>query len=230
MVEKHNLIEAYEEEAKDINIEELMAEMLGNFNETKGYTPTPADEIRIRKMMLAKRYLEKEAERLTFLRDAIVEDWNAKIKRKLQEVTSIEEFIEKWIKEVNGGNKLSLDVGTATLRRSAPKVKLKADQIEQAKAFLEKHGQLESYLKPAPLDATLLQNAYINQFNKLVEEETNKRIAKEVEASAKGKITKKREGEIKLQVEQELADNYYQSLPEFFEYIPESKSLSITMK
>lgn len=230
MSEKHKLHEAFEEEAKDINIEDLMAEMLGNFNQEKGYTPTPADEIRIRKMMLAKRYIEKEAERLTMLRDAIMDDWNAKIKKKYQEAESIVEFIEKWIKEVNKGEKLSLDVGTATLRRSAPKVKVKADQIDAAKAFLQEHGQLQAYLKPAPLDTTLLQNAYIKQFESIVEKEAKARIEEEVKASAKGKITKKREGEIKLQVEQELADQYYKGLPEFFEYIPENKKLSITMK
>lgn len=230
MSEKHKLYEAFEEEAKDINVEDLMAEMLNNFNQEKGYTPTPADEIRIRKMMLAKRYIEKEAERLTMLRDAIVADWNGKIQKKLQESASIAEFIEKWIKDVNKGEKLSLDVGTATLRRSAPKVKVKVDQIEEAKAFLQEHNQLHAYLKPAPLDTTLLQNAYINQFNKMVEEEAKIRIEKEIAESPKGKITKKREGEIKLEVEQQLADDYYKSLPDFFEYIPENKKLSITMK
>jgi hypothetical protein len=230
VLEKNKLHEAFEEEAKDINIEDLMAQMMESVNQEKGYVPTPADEIRIRKMMLAKRYIDNETVRLAALRDAVNNDWNARIKKKQDEAASIMEYIEMYIKNVNGGKKLSLDVGTATLRRSAPKVKLKSDQTEEAKSFLQQHGQLEAYLKPAPLDASLLQNAYMKQFNDLVEAETEKRIKSEVEASEKGKITKKREGEIKLEVEQELADSYYKSLPDFFEYVPETKKISITMK
>lgn len=222
------LYEAFEEEAKDINIEELMQEMLGNFQAEKGYTPTPADEIRIRKMMLARKYIEKEADRLTMLRNAIMEDWNAKITRKFQEIDNINEFIEKWLKEANAGEKLSLDVGTATLRRSAPKTKV-VDK-DKAKDFLVASGQLNSFLKAPELDTTLLQNAYVNQFNQLVEAEANARISQEITESAKGKITKKREGEIKLEVERELADNYFSQLPDFLEYVPEQQKLSITMK
>lgn len=222
------LYEAFEEEAKEINVEELMQQMLTSFNEQKGYVPTPADEIRIRKMMLARKYIEKEAERLTFLRNAITEDWDAKISRKLQEAVSINDFIEKYLKEINGGKKLSLDVGTATLRRSAPKTKV--IDVDKAIDFLKEHGQLSSYLKAPVLDTTLLQNAYLNQFAKLVEAETEKRIKEETNASVKKSITKKREGEIKLEAENDLADTYFTQLPEFLEYIPESKKLSITMK
>lgn len=222
------LYEAFEEEAKDVNLEELMQQMLGAFNEEKGYEPTPADEIRIRKMMLARKYLEKEADHLTLLKAAIVEDWDQKIKKKLDDAKSIDEFIERYLKDVNKGKKLSLDVGTATLRRSAPKAKV-IDQ-DKARAFLQEHNQLEAYLKPGVLDVSLLQRSYMNQFEKLVEDQTKARITAEVEQSEKGKITKKREGEIKLEVEQFIADQYFTSLPDFFEYIPESKSISITMK
>jgi hypothetical protein len=222
------LYEAFEEEAKDIDVQDLMEQMLASFNEKKGYTPTPADEIRIRKMMLARKYIEKEASHLTLLRDAISEDWNTKINRKAQEVQGINDFIEKYLKEANGGQKLSLDVGTATLRRSAPKAKVV--DVDKATEFLKEHGQLSAYLKAPLLDSTLLQNAYINQFGTLVEAETEIRILLESKANAKGKITKKREGEIKLEVEKALADDYYTQLPDFLEYVPESQKLSITMK
>jgi hypothetical protein len=222
------LYEAFEEEAKEINIEDLMQQMMDSFNQEKGYIPTPVDEVRIRKMMLARRYIEKEADRLTILRGAILEDWNTKIQRKLQEAKGIEEFIERYLKDVNKGEKLSLDVGTATLRRSAPKTKV-IDE-EMATAFLKEHGQLAAYQKAPVLDTALLQNSYIRQFNELVEKESVIRIESEVQASGKGKISKKREGEIKLEIEREYADPYYRQLPEFLEYVPENQKLSITMK
>lgn len=227
-IDNPKLYEAFEEEAKDVNVEDLMQQMLEAFNQDKGYTPTPADEIRIRKMMLARKYIEKETERLTFLRDAIIQDWNAKIARKLQEIESINDFIEKYLKEINNGEKLSLDVGTATLRRSAPKAKV-VDK-DAAKEFLRERGMLESYLKAPELDITLLQNAYAREFEYRVEQETKARIEKEVAESGKGKITKKREGEIKLEVERDLAEAYFTQLPDFLEYVPEIQKLSITMK
>ena len=222
------LYEAFEEEAKDINVEELMQQMMEAFNQEKGYTPTPMDEFRIRKMMLARKYLEKEAERLTMLRDAIVEDWNTRINRKYQEIENINAFIEKYLKEVNKGEKLSLDIGTATLRRVSPRVKV-VDK-DKAREFLKEHGQLEHFLKAPELDVTLLQNAYINDFKARVEQEAQRRIQEEIAASEKGKITKKRENEIRLEVERELADQYFTQLPDFLEYIPEEQKLSITMK
>ncbi|MNH31690.1 hypothetical protein D3C79_920780 [compost metagenome] len=96
--------------------------------------------------------------------------------------------------------------------------------------FLKEHGQLASFQKAPELDTTLLQNAYINQFNELVDKEAKERIKKEIEESPKGKITKKRESEIKLAVEKELADSYFGNLPKFLKYEPEKQSLSIKMK
>lgn len=226
--DKTRLYEAFDEEAKDVDVADLMQQMMESYNQEKGYTPTPADEVRIRKMMLARKYIEREADRLTLLREAVLEDWTARINKKLEEAKSIEEFIEDWIKNHNKGAKLSLDVGTATLRRTGPKVKV-AD-AEKAKAFLQEHGQLQAYLKPAPLDTTLLQTAYMNQFATMVETEANRRIEAEVEASDKKKITKKREAQIKSEVELELTEGYFTQLPDFLEYVPEKKALSITMK
>jgi hypothetical protein len=220
--------EAFEEEAKGIDIQGLMSQMMEQFNNEKGYTPSVTDEIKIRKMLLAKKYIEKEQERLVHLKAAIVEEWDVKIKAKAKEIEDITEFIGSFVKNHNGGKKLSLDVGTVSLRRSAPKVKLDAEKKEDAVAFLKQHNQLESFLKPAELDVTLLQNAYISQFSSQVETEAARRIAIEVEE--KSKITKKREGEIKLEVERELAPAYFEKLPEFMNYIPEEHKVTITMK
>lgn len=222
------LYEAFEEEAKEINVEDLMQEMLNSFNQESGYNPSATDEIRVRKMMLARKYIEKDVEHLTLLKKAVMEEWDARINKKREEINGLNGLIEKYIKDANKGKKLSLDVGTATLRRSAPKTKIV--NIEKAKAHLQEKGELQKFLKAPELDTTLLQKTYINKFNEKVEKETEIQIQQEVEASEIGKITKKREKEIKLEVEQRLSDSYFNDLPEFVEYVPESESLSITMK
>lgn len=222
------IYEAFEEEAKGIDVEGLMAQMMESFQADKGYKPTVTDEVKIRKMLLARKYIEREQDRLTHLKAAIMADWDEKIQAKQKEIQSINEFIEGYIKNQNGGKKLSLDVGTATLRRSAPKVKLNPEKKDDAIAFLKHHGVLESFQKPADLDVSLLQNSYVKQFNDMVEEKAEARIAAEKEE--KGKITKKREGEIKLEVERELAEGYFGKLPEFMQYVPEEQKLAITMK
>lgn len=222
--------QAFEEEGKGIDIQELMAQMMASVNEEKGYTPSVADELRIRKMMLARRYIEAEMNRLVLLKAAIMQDWDLKIKAKADDIQSINDFIESYLKNQNQGKKLALDVGTASLARSAPKTKLDPEKKEDAINFLKQHNILESFQKPAELDATLLQNSYITQFKQLVEVEVERRIAQEVEASEKGKITKKREGEIALEVERDMAPDYYAKLPDFMKYIPETQKLSIRMK
>jgi hypothetical protein len=228
MTTNPKIYEAFEEEAKGIDVQDLMSQMMEQFNADKGYTPTVTDEIKIRKMLLAKKYIEREQGRLAHLKAAIVADWDEKIMNKGKEIEGINDFIESYLKHHNNGKKISLDVGTATLRRSAPKVKLDIEKKEEAVAFLKQHNVLESFQKPAELDSTLLQNSYVTQFNGLVIEETEKRIAEEKELA--GKITKKREGELKLIVERELAPDYYSKLPDFMQYIPEEQKLSITMK
>lgn len=222
------IYEAFDEEAKGIDVQDLMAGMLEQFNADKGYKPTVTDEVKIRKMLLAKKYIEREQERLTLLKAAVVADWDERIRAKGKEIEGIADFIESYLKNQNNGKKLSLDVGTVTLRRSAPKVKLIDDKKEEAIAFLKQHGQFDSFAKAPELDTALLQKAYVTQFNKLVETETERRI--EIEVKEKTKVTKKREGEIKLEVEREMAPDYYAKLPGFLKYIPEEQKVSITMK
>ena len=210
-VDKTTLMNAYDEESKDIDVQDLMSQMLESFNQEKGYTPSVTDEVKIRKMLLARNYILKEKERMKDLKAAINLDWDERIGAKDKELESIDEFIESYLKNQNKGKKLA---------------KFKADMKEQAIEFLKAHKLFDDYKKPAELDSTLLQNSYVTQFNAQVKAETDLRIEKEL---AQGKVTKKREGEIKLEVERDLAPAYYSKLPDFMEYVPERKSLSIRM-
>ncbi|ARC67295.1 hypothetical protein B14_200084 (plasmid) [Bacillus licheniformis] len=220
------LYEALEEEAKDINIEDLMNEMLESFTQEKGCIPTPTDELKVRKMVLARKYIEREIDRLTMLRDAIKAEWDQKIQKKKEEIDGLNGLIEKYIKDANNGKKLSLDVATVSLKRTGPKAVV-IDE-EKARDFLKQHNQLEKYLKKPALDSTLLQNAYSNDFKNLVAKEAERRII--IEEKSKGPLSKKRKKEIELEVETEWAEKFFSELPDFMQYKPEKKTLSITMK
>lgn len=218
--------EALEEEAKDINIEDLMNEMLNSFNQEKGQAPTPTDELKVRKMVLARKYIEKEINRLTMLRDAVKADWDQKIAKKKEEIEGLNGLIEHFIKVTNKGKKLSLDVATISLKRTGPRTVVQDE--EKARDFLKEHNQLEKYLKKPELNTTLLQNAYRNDFKELVSKEAERRII--IEEKSKGSLSQKRKKEIELEVESEWADNFFSKLPDFMKYMPEKKTLSITMK
>ncbi|MCD7911046.1 hypothetical protein KC480_05840 [Bacillus velezensis] len=220
------LYEAFEEEVRDINIEDLMNEMIESFNKDKGYTPTPNDELKIRKMILARKYTEKEIERLTMLRDAVKADWDKKIEKKKDDIEGLNGLIEKFIRDSNNGKKLSLDVATVSLKRTGPKAVV-IDE-EAASEYLKQHNQLELYLKKPTLDTTLLQKAYQNDFKNKVSAEAERRIT--IEEKTKGALSKKRKKEIELEVEKESADSYFGHLPDFMKYKPEKKTLSVTMK
>lgn len=221
------LYEAFAEEAKEIDLQSLMAEMMESYNQEKGVQPNPLDELKVRKLMLARKYVEREVERLVLLKNSIMQEWDERIAKKAKEIEGIAGLIEHYIKNVNNGQKLSLDIGTATLRTSAHKVKVEDE--EAAREFLQEHGVLQNYLKSPQLDIPLVQASYMNQFNAHVEQVSNQRIEAEKEANG-GKITKKREKEIAKQVEEEALPSFQASLPTFLRYVPEEKKLSITMK
>lgn len=228
MIENPKVYEAFEEEAKDIDVASLMQEMLNQFQEEKGYQAQPLDELRVRNLLLARKYKEKEVDRLTMLKQAIMEDWDKKIKKQQEEIKDINGLIEHWLVNANQGKKLSLDVGTVTLRRTAPKAKVASE--EEARAYLAESGQLESFLKPAPLDQTLLSQHFTNQFKGYVEDHYNQRLQEELANNSGKKITKKREAELKQEAEKFVEEQYFQTLPSFMEYVPEKQSLSVTMK
>lgn len=223
------LYEAFEEEGKDVDVDLLMQEMLNSFTEETGKGDNSLiNEYRIRKMLLARKFIEKDVDRLTLLKKAIVADWDARIKKEKEKVASINEFVDNWLRKENKGKKLSLDIATVNLKRNAPKTVV--SNVQEAKDFLAQHNELDKYLKPAELDVTLLQNAYINDFKAQVKALADAQIAEEIKASEKGKITKSREKQILLEVEQKHAEEYFTKLPEFMEFVPESESLVITMK
>jgi hypothetical protein len=221
------LQEALHVEAKEaiMSLEEMMKEMLGNVEEGGGNVPIELDDFTIRRMLLARDYLKKDIKKMDEMKKAIIADWDRRISKKKEQVEAIEGIVSKYIKEQNGGHPLQFDVATASMRKVPQKIEIK-DEIK-VRQYLQEEGKLESFLKPAELDKTLLKDHMMKQLMEKVEEEAQKRIQQEIEASEKKKISKKREKEIHDQVLAEMTEQLKVMLPEGFEYIAPSETLSI---
>jgi hypothetical protein len=221
------LQEALELEAKEVvmNLEEMMQEMLGNVEANGGYVRPELDDFTIRRMILARNYLLKDVDKMEEMKKAIVADWDRRINKKMEQVKTIENIVNHYIKEQRHGHPLQLDVATVSLRKVPQKIEIK-DELK-VRQYLKEKGKLESFLKPAELDKKLLKDYMMKQLMEKVEEEAQKRIQQEIEASEKKKITKKREKEIREEVLAEMTEQLKEMLPDGFEYVAPSETLSI---
>jgi hypothetical protein len=213
----------YEAQEAILSIEDMMAEMLGNVEAGGGYTGPKFDEIKIRKMLLARNFLLKEEEKLKEMKAVVAADWDKRIKGKRNQVEVIDGLIDRYIREDNKGKTLSLDVATVSMKRKPHTVKVNDEM--KFRLHLAEEGKLESFLKPATLDTTLAQNAILNDYKAKIEEKANKLI--EAEKSETGKITKKREKEIFEQLMAEGLKEFKDSLPEGLEFIEPTQVMSI---
>lgn len=221
------LQEALELEAKEVvmNLEDMMQEMLGNVEDNGGYVRPELDDFTIRRMILARNYLLKDIDKMEEMKKAIMIDWDRRIQKKKEQVEVIENIVNHYIKEQRNGHPLQLDVATVSLRKIPQKVEIK-DELK-VRQYLKEQGKLESFLKPAELDKRLLKDYMMKQLMEKVEEEAQKRIQQEIEASEKKKITKKREKEIREKVLAEMTEQLKEMLPEGFEYVAPTETLSI---
>lgn len=222
--DKTVLNQAYALEAREAaqSIEELMAEMLGNVEEATGYAPRKMDEMTIRRMLFARKYLGEEKEKLATMKQAVALEWDLRISKKQAQIDQIDGLVDKFIREENKGKALTLDVATPTLRKVPHKVDIK-DKTKVIE-HLKNTGEYKKFTKET-LDETAAKKHYIEQLNTLVDSTAKKMIDLEIED--KGKVTKKREKEIKEQVLTELMGTFKQNLPEGFEFTEPSKTLSI---
>jgi hypothetical protein len=221
------LQEALELEAKEVvmNLEDMMQEMLGNAEANGEYIRPELDDFTVRRMILARNYLLKDIDKMEEMKKAIIADWDRRIQKKKEQVTVIENIVNHYIKEQRHGHPLQLDVATVSLRKVPQKVEIK-DELK-VRQYLKEQGKLESFLKPAELDKKLLKDYMMNQLMTEVEKEAQQRIQQEIEASEKKKITKKREKEIREEVLAEMTEQLKEMLPEGFEYVAPTETLSI---
>jgi exonuclease VII large subunit len=157
-----DLAEALDYEQKEVgmNLESMMSELLDSHEIESGHK-TEIDEMSVRRMTLALRYLAEEEETLKRLKEAVMTEWDRRIKEKQDNAAQIKRVIEQYIKEENKGKALKLDVGTVSLRKV--KANFTAVDKNRLRAWLNEKGLLDRFIKPAEIDATLAKNYILSQ-------------------------------------------------------------------
>ena len=158
-----DLKEALEFEKQEVgeNLEDLMAQFL---QESEKEHTLELDEMQIRKMMFAIKYIEEEAERLKRLKTAVVAEWDRRIAEKTQNVDEIKAKIKEYVTVQNKGKALKLDIGTASLRKVKHNLEIKDKAA--LRIWLSNNDKLENFLKPAELDTTLAKNHLLAKVEK----------------------------------------------------------------
>lgn len=221
--------EAITQEAKDLDIESLMSEILGDYSgETneKVAMSEQDQQLQIRRMIIAVNHLEKEAANFKNMKKAVAAEWDRRIAKKTKQIDSIKDYLSYWVNNQNNKEKLVLDVATLSSRRIAPKINFDTTKLEEAAAFFKQHNQFELYLKDPELDSAKVLDAY----NKMVEDAA-KAKADEIliQMQANGdKITKKKEAEIRKQQHEAMLFEFESKLPNFLNVEEEKYSSSVT--
>ena len=159
-------------EANEIgmDLESMMAEMLGNAERSGEST---FDDLKIRRMVLALRHLEREIDELKRFKKAIAAEWDNRIKGKEKSITQIKDTIHTYLTKENDGKGLKLDVATISVKKVNPSFEIEKDKIPLLRSYLEDAGILDNFLKPPVLDETLAKNQIANMItNKQVPEES----------------------------------------------------------
>lgn len=217
-------------EAGEINIEDLMAEILGDYSaETnEKVVQTPEEQrLQIRRMIIALSYLNEEIQELKSMKKAVVDEWTKRVDAKEKQAASIKEYVTFWINEVNNKEKLQLDVATISSRRSAPSMYFDKELAEEAEKFFKEHNQFQHYTKEPELDHSKVLDAY----NKMVEKEAETRIQEKlIMMQANGdKITKTKQTAIAKSITEEVLSEFASKLPAFLKVKDEHYTASIKM-
>lgn len=207
------------------SVQDMMAAMLQNVEDGGGHVRQEHDEYTIRKMLLARDYLQKDVDKMTEMKKAIIADWDRRISQKKEDIANIEGVVDSFVRHDNKEKALSLDVATASLRKVSAKIKVVDEK--KVRKHLEETKTLDKYLKEAPLNKTLVQNSYMDEFNEKAEEIAKVEIETEAALNPKKKLTKKREKEILEEVIERELPKFNETLPEGFELEMPRKVLSI---
>lgn len=157
-----DLKEAFEYEKAEIeaNLEDLMAQFLDASSKNGEST---LDEMKIRRLAFAVKYLEEEVEKLKRLKAAVVAEWDHRISEKNKNIAEIKDIIRGYLKEHNNGKSLKLDIGTLSLRSKKPNI-TNVD-AKKLRAYLAERGDLANFLKPGELNVTLAKNELLRKLD-----------------------------------------------------------------
>jgi hypothetical protein len=230
---------------EDLSMLDEMDALLANVEQETGSTGERiVDELLIRKMIIKKKFMEKEKDRLKQLRDAIKAEWDRKIAKIDTDASKMDGIILHFLEKT--GDKLQLDVATVSLRKVKHKVQISNE--EDLKELLINAGMLNQFLDEPKFNTTAARNYYIDQLDNAIAtiQENAKSNIKAMEAEYKERTKEMKAAEKKIEKEKfeqakkdvkagtdrtvkETIDSFKQVLPESLEYEPESKSLSIRM-
>lgn len=212
--------EAADEISNLFSIEEMMGSMLENVEEGGGYVRQDLDDYQIRKMLLARHYMQEDVKKMEEMKKAIIQDWDARIAKKKKDIQNIESIVDHYIKTEKDKKTLSLDIATASVKRYPHKVQVENE--DKVKEYLAKQNLLDKFLKEPVLDKTAVQKYFEEKFQKHVESLANEAIEKEKEEL--GRVTKKREKEIIIEITDRELPKFNETLPEGFALkMPEEK-------
>ncbi|WP_067923911.1 hypothetical protein [Alicyclobacillus shizuokensis] len=130
-------------------------EMLEAYEENGGQT-FMLDELMVRKLIIKRKILREEVDRLKALRDAVKQEWDKKIQRVVEQIEDIDGLVKHYIMNVNGGKALKLDVATISPRKVNHNLVIK-DPVA-FEGFLAANGVRDQFLKEPQLDATKAKN------------------------------------------------------------------------
>lgn len=222
------LQEAYRYEMETLNVEQLMAQMLGNYEDATD-TKHEVTPLKIRNMLLAAKYLEGEAAKLKEMKKAVSEEWDRKINAKLADKASIDAFTLQWLENENKGEKLALDFATASVRKTKPNLVFNAEKKDAAINFLTKNNALEGFLKPAELDTSKLMDFVNDAIEKAVTKNRSSYIEKYLDANPDKPLSKKKEKELENDLKEFTVKQYAEFYNGFIDLSEAKTSLSVRL-
>jgi hypothetical protein len=229
---------------EDLSMLDGIEAMLEAVKEGGGNIGRELDELTIRKMVIKRKILLKEQERLKGLRDAVKSEWDRKIQKIDEDIKNMEAVIQKYVE--NLGDKLVMDVATISPRKISHKINIINE--EDFKVYLEKRGLLENFLGERPFNVSAAKNYFLNELDKQIDQiheqakikikereeqlkeewkalkPADKKVAQAEWAEEKKAILKQAEEAAQLAIKSFVAE-----MPESLSYEPEGKGISIRM-
>ncbi len=201
----------------------------------------------IRRMVLRRKYLERDAEKLKAMRDSVKAEWDRKIDVQKKNIERLDTVIREYVKE--GGETLSLDVATIFPRRVNHKLEISS--LESLITTLKQNNSYESFVvTPEPsFSESSVKTYYIQQLNEQIErinEEAKAKIAaldveykestKEIKKPADKKPIMEKLGQRKKEILEEAKSAvastitaFQAHIPTGMTYVPESQNVTIRM-
>lgn len=229
-------------EHEDMMLE--LDEMLEAYKENGGVV-REFNDLDIRRMVIRRKYLTQEKDNLKQMKDAVVDQWNQRIKSKESQIDQINDIIFNYT--IQRGGSLVLDVGTISTRTNKHKVEI--TDLESLASIIETREDKEQFMKAPAYDETAIKNYFVGLLDSSIEDiETIRKSkldeldakyndeVKEIKKPADKKVIQAKYADLKKEIHKEhdaiiekTIEDFKKWIPDCVSYVPSSKSLSIRM-